>query len=143
MSNSPLDREAIETVISAYPADTPLFVLNLLRFRDQAHYGDGIAPAGATGRECFLQGYMPAFAQVAAAVGVEGVHPIFIGEAVGSFIRADDPAWDVVAIIQYPSGDAFRRIALSPEYGAIAAPYQDASLETSRLIGCAPGQAPS
>ena len=138
MSNSPLDRHTIETVTSAYPADTPLFVLNLLRFRERARYADGVTPAGATGRECFFQGYMPAFAQVAAAVGVEGVHPIFIGEALGSFIRADDPAWDVVAIIQYPSGDAFRRIALSPEYDAVAAPYQEASLEISRLIACAP-----
>ncbi len=85
---------------------------------------------------------MPAFAQVAATIGVEGVHPIFIGEVVGSFIVADDPKWDVVAIIQYPNGEAFRRIALSAEYGTIAAPCEDASLETSRLVGCAPGPAP-
>lgn len=46
---------ALLAAAGAIPADTPIFMVNLLRYREQADYGDRPTAAPCSGREAYFQ----------------------------------------------------------------------------------------
>lgn len=84
------------------PDDRPVVMLNLLAF----------APAG--GRERYEQ-YGAAVAPLLERVGGRIV---YAGEAAPPLLGAD--RWDMVALVEYPTRQAFLAMVGSPEYRAIA-----------------------
>lgn len=58
--------EDVVAAADAIPEDAPFFMLNLLRYKEQADYGDRTDVAPSSGREAYHQRYIPAFGQVAA-----------------------------------------------------------------------------
>ena len=95
--------------------DGPFVMVNLLKFKERAEYADG--------RETNLTG-AEAYAIYGAAVGkcIAGVGGTqgFAGEVTGLLLGEVEDNWDMVALVEYPSLDAFRSMMMSPDYQKIA-----------------------
>jgi uncharacterized protein (DUF1330 family) len=96
------------------PEDGPFVMVNLLKFKEKADYGDGKA-SGITGREA----YERYSSKMVKLVEKAGGRMIYAGRAVRMMIGVADPMWDVVGLIEYPSRAAFLSIAQSPEFHEI------------------------
>lgn len=129
--------EAVQAAAEAIPEDSPFHMVNLLRYREHADYGDRTDIEPCSGREAYYQRYLPAFNHVTVADGIEGIKVFWIGAVLARVVAPSDEQWDDVAIVEYPSFAAFRRVTESPTYGAEAAPHRKAALEDWRLIATA------
>ena len=108
-------------------------MLNLLKFRDRAEYEDGSDGGCRSGMEAYLR-YSAALADgILDSVGAT----VFYGEpVVGGFIgEAGDSDYDMIAIVNYPSIQAFLDMVGMPAYEE-AAKHREAGLERQVLIGC-------
>jgi uncharacterized protein (DUF1330 family) len=96
------------------PEDGPFVMVNLLKFKARAEYEDG-SDAHLTGEQ--------AYARYGAAVSrlVEGVggRIRYSGAVTGLLLGEVEELWDMVALAEYPSLEAFRAMALSPAMHAI------------------------
>lgn len=106
--------EDVQTAAIAIPADQPIVMLNLLRYRAQADYGDRTGVVPCSGREAYHERYIPAFGQVAAQYQVSGVQVVWIGSVLARVVGPTDEQWDEIALVEYPTFAAFRQITESP-----------------------------
>ena len=115
----------------ALPRDTPIHMLNLLRFRDQAAYPMGHANAGKglTGREAYAE-YGRTSGIVFARVGGSIV---WRGSMEAMVIGPTDKNWEMAFIAYYPNSAAFMEMVTDPDY-RIAVVNRQAAVLTSRLI---------
>lgn len=60
-----LDPQNIAVASEAIRENTPVIMLNLIRYKEQADYGDRAEFAPCSGREAYYQRYAPAFAKIA------------------------------------------------------------------------------
>lgn len=106
----------------------PLTMINLLKFADQADYGEADEPA-RTGEEAYTL-----YSELATpfVMGVGGsllfssdISQVLIGEA--------SENWDRCLIVQYPSRQAFVDMTSNPDYQAIAY-HRSAALSRSALL---------
>lgn len=119
----------------AIPEDVPIVMVNLLRYREKALYVAGEQGEVRSGRDVYFQSYVPAFTQVAAsAESTKSIRPIFLGAAVGVLAGPAGEVWDDVALVEYPSLEAFRTVVESSIYRERAEPHRLAALEDWRLI---------
>ena len=123
--------EAINRAAASIPAGQPIVMLNLLRYRREAEYADEQVEA-CSGREAYHQRYVPAFAKLAAAI--PGIQVLFLGAVQAGIVIGPKEVWHEVALVEYPSLEAFRRIVESHSYTAEADPHRKAALEDWRLI---------
>lgn len=121
----------LDTAETKLPNAEPIFMLNLLRYRDEAAYEPGQGFAPCSGREAYFTRYIPAFARATEGYAIE---PFWIGKVGSLLIAPPDEIWDDIAIIRYPDFATFRRMANSPEYHRDAEPHRLASLADWRLI---------
>ena len=131
--------QALRAAADTIPADTPIYMLNLLRYRAQADYGQHPTAAPCSGREAYFQRYVPAFAQVTAG---DGIKPFWVGTVLAQLVAPPGEHWDDVAIVEYPSFAVFQRMIESPAYQAKAEPHRRAALEDWRLIPTAKADLP-
>jgi len=96
------------------PEDGPFVMVNLLKFKDKAEYADGSEP-GLSGREAYAR-YGEGVTRLVLALGGK-MH--YSGDVTGLMIGEVGELWDVVALVEYPSLEAFKTMALSPEMHAI------------------------
>ena len=112
--------------------DGPFVMVNLLKFKERAKYADR--------RETDLTG-AEAYAIYGAAVGKciaeVGGTPGFTGKVTGLLLGEVEDNWDMVALVEYPSLDAFRDMMASPEYQKIAV-HRSAGLEGQLNIRAKP-----
>ena len=93
--------------------DTPIFMVNLLKFREKAEYADGRS-TDMTGAEAYaiyadeVQGHL-------ANVGGQA---IFGGQVARLMLGEVDDLWDMVAIAMYPSRKAMLTMIQNPDYQA-------------------------
>lgn len=95
----------------------PIRMINLLRFREVADYGDAPDPAetgSSTGAEAYARYGQVAMAEVAAV----GASQFEAAAAHMTVIGPEDESWDLVAIIEYPSPAAFLEMIAKPSYRA-------------------------
>jgi uncharacterized protein (DUF1330 family) len=109
-------------------------MINLLRYRERAHYsaGAGAAAAGAapcSGREAY-QRYAAVALQKVASVGGRIV---WMGRVAASVIAPEGEEWDDAVLVEYPSRKAFLHMIAMPDYQA-AVFHRTAALEDSRLL---------
>ena len=116
---------------SAGSSGKPIFMLNLLRYNAQARYPDGAGLAPCSGREAYFQRYVPAFGKLAEGTGIK---PFWIGNVLAGIVAPAGEQWDDVAIVEYPSFDAFRTLVESDAYRKEADPHRAAALADWRLI---------
>ena len=95
--------------------DGPIFMVNLLRFKEKAEYEDG-RPTTLTGREAYqLYG-----AEVAKLLPKFGGRPVIALDVTFLSLGRVEDLWDEVAIACYPERSAMVRMSMSPEWQAIA-----------------------
>lgn len=116
--------EAVAAMAAKDP-ESPVVMLNLLRYREQAEPGHGVD--GLTGEEAYRR-YGQEFAKLNPRFGGE---PVWLGRA-GLTVIGDEN-WDVVILVRYPSRSAFVSMINDEEYRAIA-PIRAAALADSRLV---------
>lgn len=115
--------------LAASGDDSPVIMLNLLRFKERA---DGIDAAdGITGAEAYGR-YAAGVPRFLERVGARILFTLVPQQSV---IGPDAAEWDLVAAVEYPSRRAFLAMAGDPEYLAHHA-HREAALADSRLIAC-------
>ena len=121
--------ERVKAMLEIEDKTGPFVMLNLLRFKDEAEYADGADATPCSGAEAFRrygEGAAPSIKDL-------GARAIYSGSAVLSLIARPDEEWDAIALVEYPSWDAFIELGTRPEYQAIAF-HRAAALSDSRLI---------
>jgi uncharacterized protein (DUF1330 family) len=103
-------------------------MVNLVKFRDRAAYKDHRSDdvAGRTAYARYgeeMRGYVEA----------HGGRMLFIGEVESLVIGQVEDMWDAVALVEYPSFEAFVRIATSPEVAKFGI-HREAGLAGQLLI---------
>jgi uncharacterized protein (DUF1330 family) len=128
------DPQRLPAIFAGIPLDTPVVMVNLLRFRETALYKDG--PAEWSGREAYRR-----YSEVALAKLAEiGAEVIFIGDAKGSVIAPPEESWDEVLLVRYPSIQVFMGMMASPDFRE-ASKHRTAALDDARLIATVQGHA--
>lgn len=135
MSDRHIDPERAQfDTFKALPRDTPIHMLNLVRFKDRATYPDDHPLAGKalTGAEAYAnygKDSSAVFSRVGGSVVWSGMmEAMVIGPA--------DEHWDAMFIARYPNSGAFLEMVTDPVYRQ-AVVHRQAAVETSRLIRCA------
>ena len=116
------------------PAEETIRMVNLLKFRDKALYEDGTDGGCANGMEAYLRYGAAIEGGILEAAGATLIYsePVVTG-VIGDAAALD---FDIVAIVNYPSRQAFLDMTASPAYQE-AHKHRDAGLERQLLICCA------
>jgi uncharacterized protein (DUF1330 family) len=93
------------------PDDEPIYMVNLLKYRDKAEYADG-RETDLSGREAY-EIYGAGVVETLADVGAEVV---FGGRVSGLVLGEVEELWDDVAIAKYPNRAAMLAMIASPKY---------------------------
>jgi uncharacterized protein (DUF1330 family) len=104
------------------PDKGPIYMVNLLKFRDKAQYADG-SDADLTGQEAYARygaGVTPLLAK-------HGGGMVFMGEVSRLMLGDVEDLWDQVAIAWYPTRQAMLDMMQSEAYQAIHV-HRDAGL---------------
>src|SRR5690606_29032777 len=134
MSGAPryasIDREyATRLATTPADADGPVWMVNLMKYREVADYADGRESA-ISGREADDE-YAPV--DVLADIGAEVV---FHGD-VDQQLLGDDVVWDRVAVVKYPTRRSFIDMQSRPDFRERHA-HKEAGMERTIVIGCRP-----
>ncbi len=117
--------EQLSTLLAG-PPDSPVVMLNLLRFRERA---EPATAEGLSGREAYAR----YGANVLPFLEAVGGRVVWQGRADSVVIGAEVDTWDAVLLVEYPSRRAFLEMVSNPRYLAIARD-REAGLADSRLI---------
>ncbi|MCY3859939.1 MAG: DUF1330 domain-containing protein [Gammaproteobacteria bacterium] len=89
--------------------DGPFVMLNLLKFKEKA---ENDSDSGSSGREAYQR-----YGQVASqCIQKVGGRMIFTGAVTGLLLGEIEENWDMVALVEYPSLEAFRNMTALPEF---------------------------
>lgn len=108
------NREQIEGFM-APGQDGPIYMLNLLTFKEKAEYPDG-RETDLTGAEA----YAVYSAEVAGHLATVGGRPMFAAKVERLMLGEVEELWDTAAIAMYPSRKAMMEMMSSPDYQASA-----------------------
>jgi uncharacterized protein (DUF1330 family) len=113
--------------------DGPVWMVNLMKYRDRAVYEDG-RETDLTGREADDR-YAPIgpLAEVGAEI-------LLVADVQDQFLN-DDPHWDRVAVVRYPTRAAFLAMQELPEYQELHA-HKAAGMEQTFVIATTPFPSP-
>ena len=106
----------------------PVSMLNLLKFKEHAEYADGrtLELSGAEAYSLYGE-------KMAPFVISKGGRLVFGGRAEHLMLGEVDELWDTVAIMEYPSKEAFVEIVSAPEVGEFSV-HRSAGLAGQLLI---------
>lgn len=91
--------------------DRPIYMVNLLKFKQKAEYADG-RETSLTGQQAYgLYG-----AEVVAHLARVGGKPVIAGQVTGLRLGEVEELWDAVAIAMYPNRKAMLAMIMDPEY---------------------------
>ena len=106
----PTTRERIEEMAAPGP-EGPIYMVNLLSFKERAEYEDG-RDTDLSGREAYnLYG-----AAVSRLIAEYGGEIVFVGDVTFLSLGQVDELWDEVAIARYPNRGALLAMSSSPEW---------------------------
>jgi uncharacterized protein (DUF1330 family) len=117
-------KEQIEALLAG-PADQPVVMLNLLRFKERATEPDD----GLTGQEAY-QRYAD---EMVRFVTAKGGRMIWSGRVDSQVIGSEAEGFQMAALMEYPSRKVFVEIAMSPEVAAFGV-HRSAGLEGQWLL---------
>jgi uncharacterized protein (DUF1330 family) len=104
--------------LTARPADAPVLMVNLLKFK---------TPGGLESYQRYGREVGPHLQRVGATVRYAGTAPgVVIGEG-------ERPWWDAILIVEYPTPQAFIDMVTTPEYAQVHE-HRAAALERGDLI---------
>jgi len=139
MSDGPrygqVDRDyGMQLATTAPEDDGPVWMVNLMKYREVADYTDG--------RESSISGqeaddlYTPI--ESLTAVGAE----IVFGGNVEAQLLGDAPAWDRIGVVKYATRQSFIAMQSRPEFQE-SHKHKEAGMETTIVIGCQPIEQPA
>lgn len=114
--------------------DGPVWMVNLMKYRDIAEYADGRTTT-ITGRQADDL-YTPI--EPLAAIGAEIV---FAGD-VDQQLLGESPVWDRVGVVKYPTRRAFIEMQQREDFQRQHV-HKDAGMQETIVIGCQPFDVPS
>ena len=117
-------KEQIEKLLTG-PADQPVVMINLLRFKPRADASEG----DASGQEAYGR-YAE---QMRKFVESQGGRIIWAGRVDSMVIGEEDPGFHVVALVEYPSRQKFLEIVGSDKVREIGE-HRSAGLESQWLL---------
>ena len=115
----------------ALPRDTPIQMLNLIRFRERADYprdhpNHGAGLTGAEAYAIYRAGFQALVAGSGAAMVWEAPLECTVTGPAGE--------WDEAFVMGYPNTGAFMAMVKDPHYIADVLPHRTAAVADSRLI---------
>lgn len=122
--------EQIKNFLGHKKAGQPVFMLNLLKFKERADYKDG---EDISGREAYGR-YASAFAALVKESGIEG-GAVWGGNLNAWMIGQGEGEWDACAIFKYPSAAVMIETVSSDAYRKIHK-HRRAGLAGQLLISC-------
>ncbi len=106
----PKDQARIQEMMAPGP-DKPIFMVNLLKFKDVAEYEDG-RETSLTGREAYnIYGQA-----VGKLLPDYGGQMVFIADTTFLSLGQVEELWDEVAIVSYPNRGALLNMSMSEEW---------------------------
>ena len=134
MSSNYVDLEDLDKAAQQIPADKPVIMLNLLKFRHKALYPSDSSFPSCSGQEAYGR-YRDAFGKVVKPLGIPVV-PVYVGQAHTNLMLggADASKWDMIALVKYPSFEDFRRVVESKDYLQNVKMHRLAALEDIVLL---------
>lgn len=139
MSHVEYTRAAFDAAAGAL-GEAAVYMVNLVRYRDQADYGGHSELPPCSGRDAYFQRYAPAFRRIGAG---EDYGVFWVGHVRAMLVAAEHEQWDDIVIVRYASFSALRRILESPAYEEQAAPHRRAALADWRfIVTTQPGASP-
>lgn len=130
MSINPTDAQM--AAFAAAGLDTPIHMLNLLKFRDTAFYRDHPDEPARTGREAYALYSKATFP----LIEKHGGRVVWHGRP-DVLVIGEGEKWDSALIIEYPTGQAFFDMVQSDAYMATHY-HRLAAMESMKLIRCEP-----
>jgi len=119
---TPTDKDQIKELLSEGP-EGPIFMVNLLKFKDMAEYEDG-RTTDLSGRDAYML-YGVAVADLLPKFGGKA---IFAADVNFLSLGQADEMWDEVAIAMYPKRGDMVAMSMSKEWQAISV-HRTAGLE--------------
>lgn len=125
---------AMKMATTAPEDDGPVWMVNLMKYRDVADYADG--------RETTLTGQQAddAYSPIDSLLAV-GAQPVFFGD-VDQQLLGDSPVWDRIGVVKYPTRKSFIDMQSLPSFQD-SHHHKDAGMETTIVIGTQPMDVPS
>lgn len=108
-----------------YPKNTPLVMVNILRFKEKTGNGN------ETGQE----GYAKYYNNVSSFATKAGVKIIWKGKVISMVVGTSKDEPHVIFLAEYPSIDHFLNLISNPEYQKVAS-SRTVALEYGGLIAC-------
>ena len=122
--------EQIKKFLSDKKAGEPVYMLNLLKFKDRATYKNG---ENVSGREAYAR-YASAFSKLVKDKKIEG-GGTWGGNMNSWLIGQGEGEWDAIGIFKYPSAEIMIETVSSDEYRKIHK-HRRAGLAGQLLISC-------
>ncbi len=119
---SPTDAQLAE--LQSYPQNTPLVMLNILKFKEQTETNE-------TGQEVYAR----YFRNASPFIEKVGAKLIWKGQVHNTVIGNPDNQPNVVFLVEYPSVNHFFTMVSNPDYQKIAGD-RSIALEYGGLIAC-------
>jgi uncharacterized protein (DUF1330 family) len=130
-----IDPDYAITLTTTPPQDDgPVWMINLMRYKERAEYEDG-RETDLTGREAD-DAYTPL-----GPLATVGAEIVFASEVEDQFI-GDEPQWDRIAIVKYPTRAAFIAMQALPEFQEAHA-HKEAGMAETIVIGGRPLPVPT
>ena len=114
--------------------DGPVQMINLLKFKPRAEYPPGTEDLGGTGEEAYQRYGINTLPHVTSRGGRLTLLAVADSIVLGDMGHDD---WDQVAIMEYPTRDAFIDMGRDPDYQA-GTVHRTAGLERSAIIAVTP-----
>ncbi len=121
-------KEQIKALVEG-DLETPVVMLNLLKFAERTDGDGGDGSKASSGRESYAR-YGD---RVRSMLEQTGARVLFQGRADSVVIGGDADDWDAVILVEYPSRKAFIEMTSSPNYQEVSKD-RTAGLADSRLI---------
>ncbi len=133
LSYGTIDMDYATTLSTVSPEDDgPVWMVNLMHYRDEAEYADG--ESGVSGREADDR-YAPV--DVLREIGARVV---FVGDVVDQFLGTG-PRWDRIGIVRYPTRRSFIEMQSRRDFRDKHV-HKQAGMAATIVMGCLPAGTP-
>ena len=134
LSYGTIDADYARRLASVIPEeDGPIWMINLMRYRDHAVYADGRA-TDLTGRQADER-YAPI-----GPFRTVGAELVFLSDVEAQFV-GEDHEWDRIAVVRYPTRRSFLEMQELPEYLELHE-HKDAGMASTFVIAGRPVDLP-
>jgi hypothetical protein len=113
--------------------DGPIWMVNLMRYRERAVYADG-RETDMTGKQAD-DTYAPL-----GPLATIGADLVFVSD-VDQQLAGDDQTWDRIGVVRYPSRRAFLEMQMLPDYQELHV-HKEAGMASTIIVGCQPAEMP-